>query len=162
MRTLVLMLVLIVVGCDSSRESTSPASPNLSSTEPRKTLLEARKGFVTKIVKPGEQHGAPDSPAGSAFQLIHYQSPAGRLAAYITIAPKDGKKHPAIVWITGGDSNSIGDVWTPNDRSNDQSASAFRKAGIVMMFPSLRGGNDNPGRREGFYGEVDDILAATV
>ena len=29
------------------------------------------------------------------------------------------------------------------------------------MFPSLRGGNDNPGRREGFFGEVDDILAAT-
>jgi dienelactone hydrolase len=29
-----------------------------------------------------------------------------------------------------------------------------------MMFPSLRGGNDNPGRREGFLGEVDDVLAA--
>ena len=29
-----------------------------------------------------------------------------------------------------------------------------------MMFPSLRGGNDNPGRREGFLGEVDDLLAA--
>lgn len=25
----------------------------------------------------------------------------------------------------------------------------------------MRGGNANPGRREGFYGEVDDILAAT-
>ena len=29
------------------------------------------------------------------------------------------------------------------------------------MFPSQRGGNDNPGKREGFFGEVDDILAAT-
>ena len=28
------------------------------------------------------------------------------------------------------------------------------------MFPSLRGGNDNPGQRESFFGEVDDILAA--
>lgn len=28
------------------------------------------------------------------------------------------------------------------------------------MFPSLRGGNDNPGVREGFLGEVDDVLAA--
>src|SRR5262249_11452288 len=43
---------------------------------------------------------------------------------------------------------------------NDQSASAFRKAGLVMMFPSLRGGNDNPGDKEGFFGEVDDVLAA--
>ena len=29
-----------------------------------------------------------------------------------------------------------------------------------MMFPTLRGGNDNPGFREGFYGEVDDVWAA--
>ncbi len=65
------------------------------------------------------------------------------------------------MWITGGDNNSIDDIWTPRDRSNDQTASAFRKAGIVMLFPSQRGGNDNPGQREGFYGEVDDILAAT-
>ena len=79
----------------------------------------------------------------------------------MTPDPGDGLKHPAIVWITGGDNNSIGDVWSPTDRSNDQSASAFRKAGIVMMFPSQRGGNDNPGKREGFLGEVDDILAAT-
>src|SRR5262249_27149430 len=39
-------------------------------------------------------------------------------------------------------------------------ASAFRKAGVVMMFPSLRGGNDNPGVKEGFLGEVDDVVAA--
>ena len=29
-----------------------------------------------------------------------------------------------------------------------------------MMFPSYRGGNNNPGRKEGLYGEVDDVLAA--
>jgi dienelactone hydrolase len=29
-----------------------------------------------------------------------------------------------------------------------------------MMFPSLRGGNDNPGSQESFYGEVDDVVAA--
>jgi acetyl esterase/lipase len=29
-----------------------------------------------------------------------------------------------------------------------------------MMFPTLRGGNKNPGFREGFFGEVDDVLAA--
>ena len=29
-----------------------------------------------------------------------------------------------------------------------------------MMFPSLRGGNDNPGAKEGFLGEVDDVIAA--
>ena len=159
MRTLVLILVVVLAGCDTAPESLP--SPKSSSSQPKQTLLEARKGFTTKIVKSGESFGAPDSPTGNEFELIHYHSRVGPLAAYVTTDPGDGKRHPAIVWITGGDNNSIGDVWTPNDRSNDQSASAFPKAGIVTMFPSQRGGNDNPGKREGFYGEVDDILAAT-
>jgi pimeloyl-ACP methyl ester carboxylesterase len=158
MRKLVLILALVVVGCDLPWNS---SFSNPFSAEPELTLREARTGFVTRIVKSGESYGPPDSPRGNQFELIRYPSPVGRLAAYVTTDPGDGKKHPAIVWITGGDNNSIGDVWTPNDRSNDQSASAFRKAGIVMMFPSQRGGNDNPGRREGFLGEADDILAAT-
>jgi alpha/beta superfamily hydrolase len=29
-----------------------------------------------------------------------------------------------------------------------------------MMYPSRRGENDNPGRKEGSYGEVDDIITA--
>ncbi|MBC7784854.1 MAG: prolyl oligopeptidase family serine peptidase [Burkholderiales bacterium] len=78
----------------------------------------------------------------------------------MTPDPRDGKKHPAIIWITGGDCNSIGDVWSEASKDNDQTASAYRDAGIVMMFPSLRGGNMNPGFQEGFYGEVDDIVAA--
>ena len=151
MRAYILIVALIAAGCNGG--SYSP-----SSTE---TLREAREGFVTKIVRSDEPAGAPDSPAGSEFELIQYQSSAGGLAAYVTRDPGDGKEHPAIVWITGGDSNSIVDVWSSNPRSNDQSARGFRNAGIVMMFPSQRGGNNNPGRREGFYGELDDILAAT-
>ena len=158
MRNFFILLVLIVVGCDVALNS--PAASN-TSTENKQTLVEAREGFETKIVKASESNGAPDSPVGDKFSLIHYQSPVGELAAYVTADPNDGKKHPAIVWITGGDNNSIGDVWSANDRSNDQSVSAFPKAGIVTMFPSQRGGNDNPGKREGFFGEIDDVLAAT-
>ncbi|MEO2016516.1 MAG: prolyl oligopeptidase family serine peptidase [Fuerstiella sp.] len=159
MRTLLLIIALVGSGCDVATDS--PSLPGTSSPKPQQTLREAREGFVTRIVKPGESYGAPDSPTENDFELIHYQSVVGRLAAYLTTDPGDGGKHPAIVWITGGDNNSIDDIWTPRDRSNDQTASAFRKAGIVMLFPSQRGGNDNPGQREGFYGEVDDILAAT-
>lgn len=165
MRKFIPLFALLVIGCDGAPNPPSlpnpTSSPNTTSVNRQQTLLEARKGFTTKIVKSGESYGAPDTPPGNEFELIHFQSPVGRLAAYVTTNPGDGKKHSAIVWITGGDNNSIGDVWSPQNRSNDQSASAFRKAGIVMMFPSQRGGNDNPGRREGFYGEVDDILAAT-
>lgn len=179
MRCSFLALALVAAGCDSTptpaptnpsapTAPSSAASPGVSSpaaapvpAENQQTLLEARSGFVTQIVSSGESYGPPDVPTGKDFELIRYKSPAGNLAAYLTPDPGDQKKHPAIVWITGGDNNSIGDVWSPEPRSNDQSASPFRKAGIVMMFPSQRGGNDNPGRREGFLGEVDDVLAAT-
>ena len=83
------------------------------------------------------------------------------MSAYLSPSPADGRKHPAILWLFGGFGNSIGEVaWQPGDRENDQSGSAFRRAGIIMMYPSLRGGNDNPGSVEGFYGEVEDVIAA--
>ena len=148
-----LLFSLVVAGCNGAQFD-EPAVR-------RETLTEARANHVTKIVKEGPAQGPPEVPNGDLFKLIHYPSPVGQLAAYVTKDPSDGLKQPAIVWITGGDNNSIGNVWSPRERDNDQSVSAFRKAGVVVMFPSQRGGNDNPGKREGFYGEVDDVLAAT-
>jgi dipeptidyl aminopeptidase/acylaminoacyl peptidase len=93
--------------------------------------------------------------------MVRYDSPVGKLAAYLTPDPGDGgRKHLAIVWVTGGDCNTLDELWRPAPGNNDQTAAAYRRAGIIMMFPSLRGGNDNPGRHEGFFGEVDDVLAA--
>jgi dipeptidyl aminopeptidase/acylaminoacyl peptidase len=131
-----------------------------SAENPNPTLTEARKGHTTTIVRTGTREAALPAPPKGVFDLIKFDSPLGKLSAYVTPNPGDGKKHPAIIWITGGDSNSVGEMWTPSPRANDQSAAAYRKAGIVTMFPSLRGGNDNPGKREGFYGEVDDVIAA--
>ena len=153
MRSLLLFTIVLLTGCNRGIDT--------SLTTPEKSLSEARKGFTTKIISDGEDYGPPESPVGDEFELIHYKAPVGDLAAYVTADLGDGMKRPAIIWITGGDNNTIGDVWSPQPASNDQSASPFRKAGMVMMFPSQRGGNDNPGQREGFYGEVDDILAAT-
>ncbi|OYP38557.1 alpha/beta hydrolase family protein [Rhodopirellula sp. MGV] len=152
MRLLSLGLVVCVCVAGCARRELSGSG---------ESLVEARAGFKTTIIKTGEDYGAPDVPADDTFELIHYPAPVGELAAYLTPDPGDGKRYPAIIWITGGDCNTIGDVWSYQDRGNDQSASTFRKQGVVMMFPSLRGGNDNPGKREGFYGEVDDVIAAT-
>ena len=125
------------------------------------TLPEARKGFVTKVVRPSAPGDPLPEPPPSVFEAVRYDSPVGPLGAYVTPDPGDGARHPAIVWITGGDCNTIGDsVWKPADPRNDQTAAAYRQAGLVMMFPSLRGGNDNPGVKEGYLGEVDDVLAA--
>jgi dipeptidyl aminopeptidase/acylaminoacyl peptidase len=93
--------------------------------------------------------------------LTSYPAPLGANAAYVSPAPGDGKKHPAIIWLTGGFSNSISSTaWVRGPQSNDQSAAGFRDEGIIMMYPSLRGGNKNAGNIETFYGEVDDVLAA--
>ena len=125
------------------------------------TLAEARRKFPTHLTRPMEVGDAAERPpATSGFELVRYPAAPGPLAAYVTVDPKDGQRHPALVWITGGDCNSIGDCWTPSDRANDQTAAAYRKAGVVMMFPSLRGGNDGPGKAEKFCGETDDVAAA--
>ena len=128
--------------------------------DPARTLSEARRGFVTKLRPSTFETAIMDKPPQETFRIVRYESPVGSLPAYLTPDPQDGKRHPAIVWICGGDCNTIGDVWSDAPADNDQTACAFRKAGIVMMFPSLRGGNENPGQREGFFGEVDDILTA--
>lgn len=130
-------------------------------TQEKMSLTQARTGFKTRVFPRTGRRDSVDVPPAGVFDLVKYKSPGGPMPAYLTPNPGDGKRHPAIVWITGGDCNSIGDVWSPQSQDNDQSAAAYRKAGLVMMFPSLRGGNLDPGAKEGFLGEVDDVLAAT-
>lgn len=161
-----LTLLTVAGGCSEKASPKLTVPPGQASRasidqKAKSTLAEARRGFVTKLTRPQPDAGPVPQPPADVFRLVKYRSPAGELSAYVSPDPVDGRKHPAIVWITGGDSNSIDEVWEPGPRDNDQTASAYRLAGMVMMFPSLRGGNDNPGKREGFLGEVDDILAAT-
>jgi pimeloyl-ACP methyl ester carboxylesterase len=125
-----------------------------------KSLPTARTGFVTDlVVRQKNTDPVPDPPTG--YRLVHYMTSLGSFPAYITVPPTPTKRYPAIIWLAGGFSNSIGDTpWAPATPDNDQSASAFSRAGIVTMYPSLRGGNNNPGYIEDDYGEVDDALAA--
>jgi hypothetical protein len=143
-----LSLLLLLTACGSSADAGA------------QTLGEARAAHSPRFESQEHANYPLTKPPRGVFNAVTYRSPVGELGAYVTPAPKGGGKLPAIIWLTGGDSSTLDDVWSPTDPSNDQSASAYRMAGIVMMFPSLRGGNQNPGHREGFYGEVDDILAA--
>lgn len=148
--------------------STIPEAKNSKSANPTgssPTLLEARRGFKTRITPRGLPNEPIPAPPPELFQLIPFDSEVGALEALLSPDPKDGKKHPAIIWITGGDCNSIdAGVWNKVDPTVDQTtlaAESFRRAGLVIMFPTLRGGNDNPGQREGLFGEVNDVLSAT-
>jgi acetyl esterase/lipase len=150
-RSWLILALTLLVGC----------SPGQSPSQETKSLLEARRGFKTTLTGSKAPREPVEQAPPNLFRTITYPASPGDLAAYLSPDPKDGKKHPAIIWITGGDCNSIGNVWTAAPRANDQTAAAFRKAGIVMMFPSLRGGNNNPGAKEGFLGEADDVVAAS-
>jgi acetyl esterase/lipase len=152
----------IVAADKAGTEEAPPPSPSTTAepSTPKTSLVDARRGFQTKLLQRDSIAELPPDPPPDVFRKVRYPSAVGELSAYVSVPPKDGKRHPAIVWITGGDCNSIGDVWSPASRANDQTGKVFRDAGIVMMFPSLRGGNDNPGVKEMFFGEVDDVIAA--
>jgi dienelactone hydrolase len=123
-------------------------------------LTVQKKAHPTQAFGPDGRAPPAPRPPDAIFSMIRYPAPQGGMSAYVTPRPRAGGRYPAIVWITGGDSNSIDNLWNPADPGNDQTAAAYRRAGVVLMIPSLRGGNDNPGRREGFFGEVDDVIAA--
>lgn len=138
------------------------AAPSAKKAGPKKlSLAAARKGFQTKIVKPSTP-GERLRELAPPFRRVEYQGPLGMYEAY-AVEPPPGppKSMPIVIWITGGDCNTIDDsLAQPGPPRNDQTVSPFRQAGLSMLFPSLRGGNTNPGQKEGFYGELDDILAA--
>lgn len=129
-------------------------------------LMEDRVGHVTEWYEPAEMvdkfeaSGEADEPPDREFELVKYPSPVGELVAYLTADPGDGEKRPAMVWAKGGFGGIGSYFWEEVGVEDDQSARAFRESGMVMMCPSWRGENDNPGRFELFYGEVEDLLAA--
>ncbi|MFZ6779539.1 alpha/beta hydrolase family protein [Undibacterium sp. Ji83W] len=148
--------VLALLSVSVSQFAVADSAPNPAS------FGTLRKQFKTQVSYEGDDRSPAGNSPDNVFQSVRYQSAVGPLVAMLTSDPKDGKKHPAIIWITGGDSNSIDGktLSMAKPRSNDQSAAAYRKVGIVMMFPTLRGGNDNPGKHEAHFGEIDDVLAA--
>ncbi|NVB83589.1 MAG: prolyl oligopeptidase family serine peptidase [Kofleriaceae bacterium] len=128
-----------------------------------RTLADARASFKTSVKGGRPDHGfdgtpAPEPPAGT-FTRVDVPGPQGRLAAYVTPDPKDGKRHAAVVWAHGGFGGIDNGFWDPAPRNNDQSARAFRDAGLVLAVGSWRAENDNPGDYELYYGEADDLLA---
>src|SRR5436305_1561691 len=56
------------------------------------SLKDARQGFTTKLLrKESAKFPVPDPPA-NIFRTVHFVSQVGKLAAYLTPDPRDGKK----------------------------------------------------------------------
>ncbi|MCR9202346.1 MAG: prolyl oligopeptidase family serine peptidase [Planctomycetaceae bacterium] len=157
-------------GCRQSQNSNSAPSSqapaefthNESADAAPTNLLEARRGFDTDLAVKVRDEEILEIPNERLFDITACKSSAGSLEAYISLPPEDGKVYPAMIWVTGGfPPGGIGSqAWEPVDPSNDQSAKVYRERGMIMMYPTLRGCSDNPGFQEGFYGEVEDLIAA--
>ncbi len=146
--------------------ASTPASPTPAPGAAAPTLAEARRGVTTRLLRREADKQPAPTPPRDLFSVVRYPGPLGSMVAYLSRPPRGDQadkvaKRPAIVWLTGGFGSDIdGLAWTPAPADNDQSAAAFWKSGVITMYPALRGANGNPGAHEGFYGEVDDVLAA--
>ena len=125
------------------------------------SFAEARSYFTTTLTRQDNNQNEISTPPQGVFDFVYYESEVGNLAAFVSSDPGDGQRHPLIIWIVGGWSYGISDLpWSYPAWDNDQTGSTFREAGILMMYPSFRGANGNPGYFETLFGDIDDILAA--
>jgi acetyl esterase/lipase len=158
----VLAVTVLAAGCGIVSRDLSQPPGATGATAPAQhpyPLVDQRAAVRTSVFLDVDESPAPTPPAGD-LELVRYRAPLGENVAYVTPA-RGGERKPAIVWIGGGFDWGIGEVaWTPGRAADDQSAAVFRRAGIVELYPALRGSNGNPGRNECMLGEVDDILAA--
>ncbi|MCL2409538.1 MAG: prolyl oligopeptidase family serine peptidase [Oscillospiraceae bacterium] len=146
-----IIMILILTGCASEETGDSE----------RQSFAEERSGFTTTLTRHENSQFAIPTPPPGVFDLVHYESEVGRLAAFVSSDPGDGERHPLIIWVAGGWGYGISTLpWSYPEWDNDQTGSAFREAGILMMYPSFRGANGNPGYFETMFGDVDDLLAA--
>lgn len=143
-RALLLSALILVVGaCDRAK----------SSLDDKRDLVAERKEHRTKLKRtmPSPQEFEQITLA-APVRAITYPSGDLQLKAWISAAPTDGQKYPAVVFCHGG--FAFGDAdWT-------EDAARYAEAGFVVMAPTWRGENGNPGGFELFFGEVDDALAA--
>jgi alpha/beta superfamily hydrolase len=140
----------------------APSAPQVPSAPAEiQTLPAARAGFKTTLVRRERIATRLEVPPQELFSLVTYAAPSGPSQAYLSRI-HGTRKRPGIVWLTGGFPAARGGsyVWTRGAPENEQSAAAFRDAGVVMLFPTVRGTAGNPGDQELMLGEVDDVIAA--
>lgn len=111
-----------------------------------------RARFRTTLVRPGpaSHHREPAACPPDAA-AVAYRSGGLMLRAFATPVVPGGKPAPAVLFLHGGFDLGAGH-WAMTR--------PFRDAGYVVLVPSLRGENGQPGACSLCYDEVADVLAA--
>lgn len=128
------------------------ASAPTTATAQGDDLVAQRRRQPTTLLRPApapERSTLPPAPEGAA--TVRYQSGALELQAYLARPAGAEGPRPAVVYLHGGFS------LVPSDFEHVR---PLLDAGMVVMTPSLRGENGNPGALELLWGELDDAVAA--
>ena len=108
-----------------------------------------------KIRGPAPQQGQPLKPAPADCEYVEYESPAGKLGAWMMRPPnaylQKERKYPAVLYGHGGFAVGTSDATM---------VLPLVSSGYIVMIPAWRGENGNPGNFEMCYGEVEDAAAA--
>lgn len=119
-----------------------------------KNYTEEWKDFGTKLIRKEKsfQKAGPLNETRFGFEPAEFESEGMKLKALLNKSAVQGSaKAPAVVFLHGGFALTYGQL---------EYAKAFADAGFVVLAPSWRGENDNPGYFELFFGEVRDAKAA--
>lgn len=156
-------MLLCLAATALAEPSTAPTTRSAAPQTGPSGLATARKGFLSKlkplVSAPGNPGGPNATPPEGVYSTVNYRTAVGPLPAYLSPDPKDGKKHPAVLWCKPGN-GPLSDIWSDRPAENDPTPRAFRDAGIVVMAPLFRGQGANPAQYSMFYYECDDALAA--
>lgn len=115
------------------------------------TFEQWRGNFQTQLNTqgPAPQDYAHEAPP-PGIEEVRYSSDGRQLMAWVA-SPDGLGPHPALLFCHGGFAFGASDM---------EDCRPFRDAGYVVMVPTWRGENGNPGNFELFLGEVDDARAA--
>lgn len=139
------LTLLLALGCGSEKD-TGKVGLSLRGA----SLGEARSRVATqlKVQKPSPEPFDNGVPEG--VQAVLYRSGDKELKAWLA-RPGGAGPFPAVLYCHAGYALGRGDY---------EAAKKFVDAGFVVLMPSWRGENGNPGNFEMYYGEVDDAVAA--
>ncbi|MGV3720043.1 MAG: alpha/beta hydrolase family protein [Actinomycetota bacterium] len=140
-----LLLLLLLGGCGMRFPDRRTATPLSAATQP---LVEARRARPTRLFRRGPAPQDYDNQAPPGVERVTY----GRRKLPAWLARPSGRgPHPAVLWAHGGFALAAADF---------EDARPFVAAGFVLMTPTWRGENGNPGDFELYCGEVDDACEA--
>jgi dipeptidyl aminopeptidase/acylaminoacyl peptidase len=151
LRLLFLTLPLLL-GCDPGADSIDIPAANPGMEPSDEGYAAARARFQTRLVREGPASPVgqlPPTPEGAV--AVTYRSGSLTLRAFASPETTDGNRRPAVLFMHGGFEFGEGH-WLMTR--------PFRDAGYVVMVPTLRGENGQPGSFSFFFDEVDDVLAA--